>query len=141
MDEPLRFAPDRRFTVAAVAGLVVAVVATVAAQDGPTRLIAAVAVVLLAGYALCDVLFSPRLEADAAGVVIRSPLTRARLAWDEIEHVRADVTTRHGLRAVTLEIDAGPVLAVLSRRSIGVDPERAAELIRAQRPADGPLTR
>ena len=76
-----------------------------------------------------DLVFSPRLEADADGLTIRSPSTRARLAWHEIETVRADVRRRRGLRSTTLEVDAGAVLVVFSRRALGEDPERAAELI------------
>lgn len=132
--EPLRLVPDRRYTVAAFGALAVAVFAVLEADDGPTRLIVGIAVAILAAYALGDVLFSPRIEATADGLVIRSPLTRARLRWDEVDHVRADVTLRHGIRATTLEVDAGPLLVVLSKRAIGIDPELAAELIRARRP-------
>ena len=52
--------------------------------------------------------------------------------------MHADVMTHHGLRSTTLEIDAGEVLAVLSRRSIGADPERVAELLSAFRPHPRP---
>ena len=130
----LRLVPDRRFTWAAAAGAVVVALLVGTSDDGPTRLLFGLAAVVLAGYAVGDLLFSPRVEAGPDGVVIRSPLTRARVPWAQVEHVRADVSMRRGLRSTTLEIDAGEVLVVLSRRSIGLDPERAAELIRAQRP-------
>ncbi|WP_375484524.1 PH domain-containing protein [uncultured Jatrophihabitans sp.] len=131
----LRFVPDRRATGLAAAGLVVAVVVALVAADGPGRLIAAVAAVVLGAYAVGDLVFSPRLTADAQGLVVRSPATRARLPWADVEHVRADTRLRLGLRSTTLEIDAGPVLVVLSRRAIGADPEQAAGLINALRPA------
>ena len=129
-----RFVPDRRLTALAAGGTVAALVAALLAGDGPGRVLALVAVVVLGAYAIGDVVFSPRLVADADGVVLRTPTTRARLAWAEIEHVRADNRQRLGLRSTSLEIDAGPVLAVLSRRAIGADPEQAAELINAFRP-------
>ena len=44
----------------------------------------------------------------------RSP--RARVPWAQVADVHAASRTRFGLRSTTLEIDAGAVLAVLSRR-------------------------
>lgn len=129
-----RFAPDRRYTVAAAVGLLAAVTAVLVTGDPAGRLLAGLAAVVLAGYVLADLVFSPRVVASAAGVIVNSPLTRARLAWPQIEDVRADTRLRFGLRSVTLEIDAGGTLAVLSRRAIGADPEEAAALIRAFRP-------
>jgi hypothetical protein len=102
--------------------------------DAPGRLLAALAVVLLATYVVCDLVFSPRVVASADGVEINSPLVCARLPWPQIEDVRADTRVRFGLRNTALEIDAGATLAVLSRRAIGADPDAAAELIRAFRP-------
>lgn len=126
--------PDRRYTGVAVLGLIVAVGLAVLAGDAPGRLFAAVAAAFLAAYVVGDVLFSPRLVVSAEGVVVNAPLLRVRLAWSEIEDVRVDVRPRLGLRAATLEIDAGTTLAVLSRRAIGTDPEAAAGLIGAFRP-------
>ena len=137
MDNPrprVRLAPDRRLTALAAAGVVIAAVAALLAGDGPGRLLALVAVVVLGAYAVGDVVFSPRLEADADGLVIRTPSTRARLAWADVEHVRADSRQRLGLRSMSLEVDAGAVLVVLSRRAIGTDPEQAADLVNAFRP-------
>ena len=138
MDELLppraRFAPDRRYTALAAGGALVALIAAALAGAGPGRLIALVAVVVLAAYAVGDVVFSPRLVADAEGVTIRSPATRATLAWADIEDVRADSRLRLGLRSTMLEIDAGAVLVVLSPRAIGTDPDAAADLINAFRP-------
>lgn len=139
MDEPadaphLRFVPDRRYTVLAAGGAVLAGVGVLLAADPEGRLLAGLAVVVLAAFVAGDLVFSPRLEADADGLTIRAPLTRTRLAWRDVDAVRADVRHRHGLRSITLEVDAGAVLAVFSRRSLGADPERAAELIAALRP-------
>jgi hypothetical protein len=140
VDEPLvtppiaRFAPDRRYTAAAALGVLVAVVLGVVGGDPAGRLLAAVAALVLVAYVVADVAFSPRLVVSGEGVVIRSPLTRATLTWGEVDDVRAESRSRLGLRSTTLEIDAGPVLAVLSRRALGADPAEVADLIRAFRP-------
>jgi PH (Pleckstrin Homology) domain-containing protein len=130
-----RFVPDRRFTALAAGGAVVALAVLLVTDDTPGRLILGIAALVLAGYVVTDLLFSPRLVASADGVVVNAPLTRARLAWPEIEDVQADTRLRFGLRSTTLEIDAGSTLAVLSRRAIGADPAEAADVIRAFRPA------
>lgn len=130
-----RFVPDRRYTALAGGGVVVALAVLLVTHDNPGRLILGIAALVLAGYVVTDLLFSPRLVASAEGVVVNSPLTRARLAWSEVEDVRADTRLRFGLRSTTLEIDAGSTLAVLSRRAIGADPAEAADVIRAFRPA------
>jgi hypothetical protein len=130
----LRFVPDRRYTALAAAGLVIALGLAVAATESAGRLVALVAAVFLAAYVLSDLLFSPRLVVSTEAVTINSPLLRTRLAWSQIEDVRADVRQRFGLRSTALEIDAGTALAVLSRRAIGADPEQAASLIEAFRP-------
>src|SRR3954469_11098722 len=119
----------------AAGGLVVAVGLALLAGDAAGRLLAAIAAVVLAAYVAADLLFTPRLLVTADGIIVNSPLLRTRLAWSEIEDVRADVRQRLGLRATTLEIDAGATLAVLSRRAIGHDPEAAAALIAGLRPA------
>jgi hypothetical protein len=55
--------------------------------------------------------------------------------------VRADIAARHGLRTVTLEIDAGVALLVLSRRQLGADPETVAKLLHALDPRRAGLDR
>jgi hypothetical protein len=55
------------------------------------------------------------------------------LFWDEVTEVRADTRFRRGLRTVTLEIDAGAVLAVFTKRTLGVEPSEAAARIAAVR--------
>ena len=103
-------------------------------HDRPGRVLAGVALAVLLIYLVSDLLFSPRLVATGAGLVVRSPMLRAVLAWPQVEGVRADSRVRYGLRSTTLEIDAGAVLAVFSRRALGADPEEAAALVRACRP-------
>jgi Bacterial PH domain len=103
-------------------------------DDAGGRLLAVLAAVVLLGYVVSDLVFSPRVVASPEGIVVNAPLTRARLSWSDIEGVRADDRIRLGLRSTTLEIDAGSTLAVLSRRAIGMNPESAADLILAFRP-------
>ncbi len=74
------------------------------------------------------------MSASTDGIVVNSPLTRVRLSWDEVDAVRAETRIRHGLRNTTLEVDAGAVLVVLSRRALGADPVEVAELVEAFRP-------
>ena len=130
----VRFRPDPRLTAAAGAGALVALVLSLTTADLGGRLLWAGAAVVLVGYVATDLIWSPRLAADASGVRIRSPFTRADLRWDEIDAITADVRSRYGLRSTTLEVDAGELLVVFSRRSLGADPEMAAGLVRAMRP-------
>jgi hypothetical protein len=130
----LRFIPDRRYTALAVVGACLAVLACVLSGDRPGRLLAALAALVLGAYAVGDLVFCPRLEADRAGLTIRSPFTRARLGWSDVEAIRADSRSRLGIRSTTLEIDAGAVFAVLSRRALGAEPTDVAALLSAFRP-------
>lgn len=127
----VRFVPDRRYTGLAAVGTVAAALACVFSSDPPGRLLFALAALLLLVYVVSDLVFSPRLTASREGLVIRSPLLRAELPWSAVENIRADVRTRYGLRSSTLEVDAGETLVVFSRRALGVEPEQAANLVRA----------
>ncbi len=130
-----RFVPDRRFTGLAAAGALVALGVTLGTDDRDGRLLALIAVVMLAFYVVGDLVYSPRIEANANGVRIRSAFTRANLRWDEIDTVRVVSRRRGGLRTSALEIDAGAVIAEFSRRSLGLAPEEALTLLLAFRPA------
>lgn len=127
------FVPDRRFTAGAGAGVLVALGLALITDDAPGRLLALLTAAVLAAYVLCDLYFSPRLEATPQALTIRSPLARAVLPWDEVDHVRADTSARWGLRSTTLEIDAGATLVVLSRRSLGAEPQDVADAVLALR--------
>ena len=128
------FVPDRRYTILAAAGCVAAVIAAALSDDSAGHVLFSVAALVLLGYVGADLVFRPRLAASAAGIVINTPFTRARLSWDEVTDVRADTRFRRGLRTVTLEIDAGAVLAVFTKRTLGVEPADAAARIAAVRP-------
>lgn len=129
-----RFGPDRRLTALAGGLCVLAAVAAWRAPSSPGQLLLSLAAAVLFGYAVSDLLFAPRLAAGPDGLVVRSPWAWARLPWDHIDAVRADVRHRHGLRTVALEIDAGERLIVLSRRALGADPEAVAARVRALDP-------
>lgn len=129
-----RFLPDRRYTALAAGGSFGALIATLITGDAGGRLMLGLATVILLAYVGSDLIFSPRLVASADGLIVNSPMTRARLSWAEVNEVRAPTRIRRGLRNTTLEVDAGPVLAVLSRRALGADPVEVAELVEAFRP-------
>lgn len=130
----VRLVPDRRYTALAAGGALGAVAALLLTPDAAGRLLFGVAAALLLGYVVTDLIFSPRLVANPSGIVINAPLTRARLAWTEIDDVRTETHMRRGLRSTTLEIEAGALLAVLSRRALGMEPLEAAALVSAFRP-------
>ena len=133
MPDTIAFFPDRRYTVAAAFGTVAGAAAAALSTDAPGRVLFSVAAVVLLGYLAADLIFRPRLIASPTGLVINTPFTRARLTWEEVSEVHAETRFRRGLRTVTLEIDAGAVLAVFTRRTLGVEPDAAAARIAAVR--------
>lgn len=126
----ISYAPDLGWSALAVAGLLAAVTAAVVGADPAGRLLFACAAAILGAYATGDLLFRPRLRADPDGLSVRSPLARARLSWAEVTAVRAVTRVRHGLRGVSLEIEAGEQLFVLGRRALGADPAEVAATLR-----------
>lgn len=133
-----RFGPDRRLTAATAAGAVTAALVGVLAADAAGRLLLVAAALVLAAYAATDLVFSPRLVLSADEVVVRTPLRRVHLAWADVERIGVDVRQRLGLRSVALEVDAGEVLVVLTRRALGADPEAVADLAAAFDPRHRP---
>lgn len=122
------FGPDRRLTLACGAAAVLAI-GLALWSDAAGRLLFSLAAALLAAYVISDLVYAPRLVADTDGLQVRTPFTSARLSWAEVDRVHADARQRHGLRIVTLEVDAGDTLVVLSRRALGQDPELVAEVV------------
>jgi len=129
-----RFGPDRRLTALTATLTLIAAAAAVLSPDPPGRVLLGAAALVLLAYTATDLLFWPRLTASPEGLLIRTPLTRARIPWSDVDAVRADARERIGLRSVTLEIDAGERLVVFSRRALGADPETVAALIGAFAP-------
>jgi hypothetical protein len=111
----------------------VAVAFAVLYGDGAGRVLAGIAAALLGGYALTDIAFWPRLVASGSGLTIRTPTVRTTLPWTEVDVVRIDERSRLGLMSRTLEIEAGALLVVFSRRALGDDPRTVADLIDAFR--------
>jgi PH (Pleckstrin Homology) domain-containing protein len=131
------FFPDRRYTVLAGIGALGAALAAALSDDPPGRILLTLAGIVLLGYVAADLIFRPRLAASPAGIVVNSPFNRVSLSWSEVTAVRAETRFRRGLRNVTLEIDAGAVLAVFTRRTLGVEPDEAAARIETIRSRSG----
>jgi hypothetical protein len=129
-----RFGPDRRLTALCGVLTFVGIVSTLLSHDRGGQLLFAVATLIVAAYAVTDLLFWPRLVATADGLQVRTPGLRGSFAWSDVEAVRADTRQRLGLRSTTLEIDVADVLLVFSRRALGADPESVASVIRAFEP-------
>jgi Bacterial PH domain len=126
-----RFGPDRRLTAVSAVLAAAAIGFVVLSGDAAGRLLAAAAAVLLAAYAVTDIVFWPRLVATAEGLQIRTPTVRATLPWPEVDAVRVDERAHLGLMSRTLEIEGGGHLVVLSRRTLGADPREVAALLAA----------
>ena len=128
------FAPDRRLAWLTLAGAGVFAVVAITGADKAGQLLAVAAAALLAVIAANDLLLVPRLAVSAAGLRIRSATTRAMLPWSEVDAVRVDERRRYGLSSRTLEIDAGPLLVVLSRHALGADPREVFAIVSGFRP-------
>ena len=126
-----RFGPDRRLAALGAALAAIAVATVVVSHDPAGRLLAGLAVVVLGAYVITDLLFWPRLVASAEGLRIHTPTTRTHLPWSQIDAIRVDERTHLGLMSRTLEIDAGPLLVVFSRRSLGDDPRTVLGVLQA----------
>jgi LmbE family N-acetylglucosaminyl deacetylase len=131
---------DGRFTAVKVGGFVIFALAALAFHDDhPQLAFAAVAAVVLAGYALRDIVAPVRLAADREGVtVVHGYAGRRRLAWDEIERVRLDQRRRLGTRAVALEIDTGDHIYLLTSYDLGADPADAVAALHSLSPSADP---
>ena len=95
------------------------------------------------GYAVGDLIWSPRLAADAHRRADPHAVHPRRPALGRDRATCAPTSAPgYGLRSTTLEVDAGDVLVVFSRRALGADPEAVARRSsRAMRPADGRAVR
>ncbi|MEN3358178.1 MAG: hypothetical protein V7637_2160 [Mycobacteriales bacterium] len=97
-----------------------------AGADPPGRLLFALLGLWLAGLVAADLVLRPRLRADGGGLRVRTFAVRGQLPWSAVQRVRVDQRSRYGLTARTLEVDAGDLLLVLGRRSLGADPRDVA---------------
>jgi hypothetical protein len=105
-------------------------VLTVLGAGDPIRLaVAGLAAVVLASYAVRDLVAPVRLAADPDGVtVIAGFAGTRRLAWSQIERVRLDERRRLGLRSELVEIDAGDSLHLFGPYDLGAP---CAEVVEA----------
>ncbi|MET7422376.1 PH domain-containing protein [Dactylosporangium sp. NPDC005555] len=94
-----------------------------AAGDRRAFAAALIAAVILAVYALRDVVAPVRLAADLEGITVVSGYAgRRRLDWAQVERMRVDARSRGGMRSELLEIDAGEHLFLLSRYDLNAHP-------------------
>jgi Bacterial PH domain len=104
-----------------------------ATSDAAGQLLFALLALWLAALVAADLLLRPRLRADVGGLSVRTLSVRARLPWSAVQRVQVDQRSRYGLTARALEVDAGDVLVVLGRRSLGADPRDVASALEAIR--------
>jgi Bacterial PH domain len=115
-------------TAAAIlAGLVVLLLAVLADPAG--RLLLGVAALGLLTLGAADLALRPRLAADRTGIQVRTLASRHRLPWSAIRRLDVDEHTRYGLTSRTLELEAGELLVVLGKRTLGADPRDVADTL------------
>lgn len=139
---PREPAVDNYEWAAPVALLVVGWVAAAAALawcvwgsgDAAGRLLAGVAVLVLAGGALFGSLARPRLAATRSGVRVRGLLGRAEFGWSEVSRTRLVHTRRFGRDVPTLELEVRDErLFVFGRLDLGADPRDVADALEGLR--------
>jgi hypothetical protein len=139
-DEPVDPAPEsdrlswrvsRGMSVLKAGGALVFTMLAVFSVGEPVRLaVAGVAALVLAGYALRDLVAPVRLTADVDGVTVISGFAgRSHLPWSQIERVRVDERRRLGTRSELLEIDAGDSLHLFSRYDLDRPCEEVVEAL------------
>jgi hypothetical protein len=119
----------RPVETAVAAGGALLAAALAAVSDPAGRVLFGLAAIGLLALTAVDLLLRPRLAADPTGVRIRTLGVRRRLPWSALERVDVDERNRYGLTARTLELDAGGMLVVLGRRSLGADPREVADAL------------
>lgn len=118
----------------AAGAVLLVVTAALSADDVPFVLLALIAAVALAVFALRDVVAKVRLAADRDGVtVVRGFAGHRRIGWAEVERLRLYESRRYGLTTRLLEIDTGDTVHLFSTHDLGVPPEEALEELRAIR--------
>jgi hypothetical protein len=126
--QPAQWSPRPVETaVVILAGLAVLLLAVLADPAG--RLLLGVAALGLLTVGTADLMLRPRLAADPTGVQVRTLASRHRLPWSAIRRVEVDEHTRYGLTSRTLELEAGELLVVLGKRTLGADPRDVADAL------------
>jgi hypothetical protein len=127
----LHWRVSRGMSVLKAAGvLVFTLLALFSLGDRVRLVVAALAALVLAAYALRDVLAPVRLAADPDGVtVVAGFVGRRRLAWSQVERVRVDERRRLGVRSQLLEIDTGDSLHLFSQYDLDAPLGEVAEAL------------
>jgi hypothetical protein len=125
--------PRKNPVIKGAAAVVFAAVAARYAGDAGRAGIATLAAVLLAAFALRDVLLPVRLAADSHGVTVVHGFGRRDIPWAEVERVRVDARTRLGRRDEVLEVDTGESLYLFGAAELGADCDRVAATLVALR--------
>jgi hypothetical protein len=111
--------------IGVVAVLVLAV--AFAGRDPIRWGLATLVAILLAIWAVRDLVAPVRLTADENGVTVVTGFARRRhLPWAQVERVRVDVSSRRGLRSELLELDAGDAIFLFSAHELGALPDEVA---------------
>lgn len=106
-----------------------------AGSDGPGRLLAVLAVLLLAGGALRDGAFRPTLAVDERGLTVRTGLVRRHWPWAELTSLRSVRSTRRRLgSARSVELEFGEDLVLLPDRRLGAPAAEVAAQLQAMAP-------
>ncbi|MEJ3742450.1 PH domain-containing protein [Actinomycetes bacterium KLBMP 9797] len=128
----------RKVPLAKLAGAVLLLAVGLLLDDGDVMrlMVAAIAAVALAGWAVRDLVAPVRVAADATGVTVATGLAgRRHLAWSQIERVRVDARSHWGLQTAMLEIDAGDALHLFTERELGAPPAEVAAALATLRTA------
>lgn len=124
MDNPiteLRCAP-RGAEIGALAAGAVLLGALAGAADPLGRLLGGTAALALLVFALLGAAVRPRLAADRGGLLLRTVTHRYEFGWADVDALTLDERSRFGRTVRTLEIEAGDLLVVLGRYTLGADP-------------------
>ncbi|MFC4529205.1 PH domain-containing protein [Sphaerisporangium dianthi] len=126
---PRQWRVRREFTLIKGAAAAAFAVTAFAVSDDPRgMLLCAAAAVMLAGFALRDVLAPVRLAADESGLTVVTGLTRReRVPWPLVAHIRVAANARYGLRWDMLEIETAEGLHLFSSHELGTSCVEAAE--------------
>jgi hypothetical protein len=120
-----------RLTAVKVAGALLFALGAILLRGDLVRTgFSAIAALVVAVYAIRDLIAPVRLAADPTGLTaVTGFAARRRLSWPEIELVRVDARRRLGTRSEFLEIDTGEDLHLFSGYDLGVPCAEVAEVL------------
>jgi hypothetical protein len=138
-DDELRWRVSPKLIALKVAGAVAFPLVALAFGGDPARLVFGVlAGLVLAAYALRDVLVPVRVAADASGVTVATGYAgHRRLPWSSVEKIQVYQRQRLGTRSELLEIDTGESLHLFSAYELNAPCVEVAEALEELREAAG----